>query len=747
MFYTPQATVEKTLVAYEGVSDEFAQALERIKIGEGVYGKVAQTGQSTVAKDISNDPIMAHPEVKKMLIKTQLVVPLLLKDHVQGVICVAMRRPREFTQEDIDLLSSVGSQIATSMANASLYEKERMTARKLTVSERRCRQLFENANDAILVNDLNGNITSANGAAARLSGYSLQELTKMNIREFITEESLSAAGDVRRRLMEKQPVDQPYEQRLMKRDGSEAIVEVTTALVMEDGKTVGFQNIARDVTEERQSEELLRESERKLSQIVNGSSVPTFVINNEHITTHWNKACKSLTGISATEVIGTKRQWQPFYPEERPSMADLIVDKASEEEISRYYGHKYTESSLLEGAYEVEDFFPAVGPNGKWIFFTAAPLIDHEGRLLGAIETLQDVTERVRADEALKDSESRYRDLFNNASDAIIISDMEGNIIEVNKAASDLTGYTSDELVKMSLKEFMTAESFETAIGGQQKVLLRGDTASERYELEIVKKDGAHATIEAAVRPVKEMGQAVAFHNIARDVTEERRIRDNLRYYLQQITRVQEEERERIARELHDDTVQALYALNRQIDNFLRDNTGLSEDDKNFLQGIGEQSREILQSVRRFSQDLRPPILDDLGLLPALRWLTSDVQGRSGVEIDLNLPPDEQRLPSEEELPLFRIVQEALRNIERHSQASKANIEVEFGENTTRISISDNGKGFEFSGDTAELPRSGKLGLAGMAERARLLGGELTIQSAVGKGTKVIVEVPNIRRE
>lgn len=141
----------------------------------------------------------------------------------------------------------------------------------------------------------------------------------------------------------------------------------------------------------------LVESEREMAQIIQGSTIPTFVINKDHIVTHWNKACEKLTGLSADEIVGTNKQWAPFRSGERPTMADVILDEMKVEDIKKYYGAKWRKSVLLEGAYEAEEFFPNLGENGKWIFFTAAPIKGPDGELVGAIETLWDKTEEKRA--------------------------------------------------------------------------------------------------------------------------------------------------------------------------------------------------------------------------------------------------------------------------------------------------------------------------------------------------------------
>jgi len=194
-----EETGELMLVAYEGVSDEFAQAVGRIKVGEGLYGEVAKTGQAIVVEDASHDPRMTQPEVAKMRIQIQLIVPLAIKDRVRGTLCVAMRRPREFTNEDIELLTAVGTQIATALENAYLYDRERIVAKRLAVSERNLWRLFENASDAIWVQDLSGNIIVANQATENLTGYSVEELIKMNASLFLPDEGLNVAGQVRRK--------------------------------------------------------------------------------------------------------------------------------------------------------------------------------------------------------------------------------------------------------------------------------------------------------------------------------------------------------------------------------------------------------------------------------------------------------------------------------------------------------------------------------------------------------------------
>lgn len=225
-------------------------------------------------------------------------------------------------------------------------------------------------------------------------------------------------------------------------------------------------------------------------------------------------------------------------------------------------------------------------------------------------------------------------------------------------------------------------------------------------------------------------------------VAEELRVmQQNLRFYLQQATRAQEEERKRISHELHDDTVQALIVLSRQLDALASSKKGLSEENRLLIEELWQQTDSILSGVRRLSQDLRPAALDRLGLLPALDWLASNVTEHSGIATKVNVVGKEHRLPEEAVVALFRIVQEALRNVWRHSGAKNAEINIEFDENKVRITVSDNGKGFKLPENMSELTKIGKLGLTGMQERARLVGGDLTVQSKPERGTSVTVEL------
>jgi PAS domain S-box-containing protein len=339
----------------------------------------------------------------------------------------------------------------------------------------------------------------------------------------------------------------------------------------------------------------------------------------------------------------------------------------------------------------------------------------------------------------LRASEASYHYLFENAHDAIWLHDLEGNFITVNKATEKLTGYSTEELGRMNVKSFLSDESLELAHQIRKK-LLNNEVVEQPYEQHFFRRDGSEVYIQLTTSLVFDKDRPVAFHHIARDITEQRKMNENLRFYFQQATKAQEEERKRISHELHDDTIQSLVVLSRQLDALANDQR-LSKENRARLEELWHQTDNILQGVRRLSHDLRPAALDRLGLMPAVELLAQEVTRYSSVVTKINLQGKEHRLPEEVAIALFRITQEALRNVWRHSGATRAVITIDFSDGRTKITVSDNGKGFQIPEKMSDLAKQDKLGLAGMQERAQLVGGTLTVESQPGKGTTITVEV------
>lgn len=228
--------------------------------------------------------------------------------------------------------------------------------------------------------------------------------------------------------------------------------------------------------------------------------------------------------------------------------------------------------------------------------------------------------------------------------------------------------------------------------------------------------------------------------NIAARATQEASVRllkakENLEIYIELATEAQEEERKRLSRELHDDTLQSLVVATTEIGAVAANNNFDGAHDR--LLRVQEILAATIVSVRRYCRDLRPSLLDDLGLIDAIDWLASDLESRAGISIVFDVS-GERRLDARDELLIFRVVQEALHNVERHSGATEVHLGLNFNQGTLAVSIADNGKGMSSLGPPVETG----LGLRGMDERTKLLKGSLIVESQPGRGTKIVLLVP-----
>ncbi len=351
----------------------------------------------------------------------------------------------------------------------------------------------------------------------------------------------------------------------------------------------------------------------------------------------------------------------------------------------------------------------------------------------------------------------QYRLLTENASDIIFSIDALGVITFISKRVESLLGYSPQELVGKPIAVLLGKEGSMVALEHLQRSLAVPHYATT-YELAVPRSDGSPAYLSISVTGLAKDGEIIGQQGIARDITpqvtlrqevarrthelrlsEERR--NEMRDYVTLITRAIEEERKRVARELHDDTAQALVALARNLDALTLD----VEDEPAARQKVEEirsLAESILSNVRRFSRDLRPSLLDDLGLVPAVEWLTEDLSQQTGVRAELDVVGIPRRMEPDVELSLFRIVQEAISNVRRHAKATRVVVRLSFADKRVRLQVRDDGVGFTPNERAADLSSARGLGLRGMRERAELIGGTLVVTSEPGKGTIVEATAP-----
>ncbi|MDO8931606.1 MAG: PAS domain S-box protein [Rhodocyclaceae bacterium] len=282
------------------------------------------------------------------------------------------------------------------------------------------------AHSIVSVTDAAGRIVEVNELFCAISGYSAAELLGQDHRMLNSDfHPREFFGDLWRTIGAGQVWRGTLRNR--RKDGSLYWVKTTIVPFFDAGRPCRYISLRTDVTAQVEMQEAARSSEMKvqqaqqiLSQIIQGDPVPTFVINADHVVTHWNKACEAVTGVAAADIVGTRNQWQPFYARERPVMADLIVDQAMEAYFATHYHSKYHRSPLIAGAFEAEDFFETCGEKGRWLYFTAAPLRNTQGKIIGAIETLQDITERKVAEEALRNASAELELLVEKRTEQLV---------------------------------------------------------------------------------------------------------------------------------------------------------------------------------------------------------------------------------------------------------------------------------------------------------------------------------------
>jgi PAS domain S-box-containing protein len=283
----------------------------------------------------------------------------------------------------------------------------------------------------------------------------------------------------------------------------------------------------RRAVDRRRTEKALAESEQKLQSIIKGSPLPTFIVDQEHRIIFWNQALERLTGIPAETVIGTNRHWQAFFKTERPCLADLLVDRAKEE-ISRWYGRGQKRSHLWSEESDDRECCLYQDRQGRWLSITSALIRDDAGRIIGAMESIEDITAVREAEEALRSSEERLKVIFEYAPDAYYLHDLKGTFIDGNRAAEDLIGYRREDLIgRNCLRVNLAPPRQLPRIAALLAKNARGQSCGPE-ELVLVRRDGSQITVEIRTYPVTIGGQQLVL-GIARDITARTRTERALR--------------------------------------------------------------------------------------------------------------------------------------------------------------------------------------------------------------------------
>jgi PAS domain S-box-containing protein len=606
----------------------------------------------------------------------------------------------------------------------------------LRESEERYRDVVENSQEFICTHDLDGLILSGNRAAVEVMGYDPKDYYKRNLREFLAPEVRDQVDDYLSRI---------------RRDGfASGLVAVQSSSgerrVWEYHNTVRTEGVAapivrsmaRDITERRRAEEAMSDLRRELELTMNSMEEGIHRVDMQGNIAFENPAAARMLGWEVAELLGKPahltmhhtRQDGTTYPKE-----DCPIYATFRDGISRHV---------------TDEVFWRQDGTSFPVEYMTAPMRNDRNEIVATVVTFRDITERKQVEAALRESEERYRTLFETAPDGVGVFDTRMNVVMANRRAVEMYGYNnSAEMIGLSAFDMIAPQHRARARENVKRILETGGMPP--FESIGVKKDGTQFAVESSATLIRDsQGEPVAILGVTRNITERKQAEEQLRASEEQLralsARLQsarEEEGTRIAREIHDELGGALTGLKWDLEGIDKILSGAGNGAK--VQTVREKLRYMtglmestIDTIQRISAELRPSVLDDLGLVVALEWQAQQFQTRTGIKYELLARKEALDFDRERATAVFRIFQEILTNVIRHAQATKVDIELKEHRGYLELRVKDNGRGIT----EEEMHNTRSLGLLGMRERALLVGGEVSVSGEQGKGTTVVVRVP-----
>jgi PAS domain S-box-containing protein len=567
-------------------------------------------------------------------------------------------------------------------------------------------------------------ITDVNQAALNLCQAASREELLRGLSQIFTEDTY---GDFREQLIALAEGETSFEKERLIRTlkGDDRYVHQTLSVV--PGYEDTWERVLlslTDITARKRTEEELRSNHEYLERLNNSLKEVIFRVKlPERTIAYVNRAINSVFGYEEDECLGRTTEF--LYP----SREDYLI-----------FG-RILEDTMLEGKEALHTELSLRRKTGELFPAEITSTFLKEDNEIGVISILRDITRRRQAENGLRLSEARLTEAQRIAH----LGNWDWDII-----TNELLW--SDEIYRifgLTPKQFgATYEAFLNSVHPEDREFVERSVNEALYEGQpydinhrIILPDGAvHIVHESAEVTFDNNGRPLKMVGTVHDITEIKRAEEELRTLSRRLVQIQEEERRTIARELHDEIGQSLTMLNLLLD---RTKRVPPENVESTLTEAEALVNGLMERVRNLSLDLRPGMLDDLGLLPTLLWHFDNYTAKTQIKVNFKHSGLQIRFSPELRVAAYRIVQEALTNVVRHASATEVDLAVWFDQNILWIRIQDNGSGF----DTTAISSGTSGGLFGMRERARSLGGELTIDSAPGAGTTIIARLPLSDRE
>lgn len=637
--------------------------------------------------------------------------------------------------------------------------KERKHAEEeLKNSEERLKILFEYAPDGYYLHDLAGNFVSGNRAAEKLSGYAREELIgksflKLNL--ISPQQIPKAVANLIKNALGK-PTG-PDEFILTRKDGSKIPVETRTFPMKIKNQTLVLGS-ARDITERKRAEKALRESKERYHNIFETAAVSIWEEDYSKLKFTLDdlkkKGVKNLSkyldehpeflkeAVKMIEVLDVNDTTLKMYGAKSKSQLLGSLDKILSSESSQSFKEQLVAIAENKSYFETETI--NITMQGKPIdILLRINLPSKAEKFSNLLISIMDITERKQAEKALMQSEERFSKAFHATPIAISISHIEdARFIDINNRFLELSGYESEELIGHSALDLGIWCNPEARIKMRNEITETGSVRN--FETKIRAKNGEVREIRAGVELIELDGKTCILSMIE-DVTERNRAQEAKERLRQKIIRsaaiveAQENERRRISRELHDGIGQILTAVKFNFETLEETLKTETNEQSNIFCEIKEQLSNAVSEGERISYNLMPRILDDFGIVPTLERLCKQVSQHSHTKVKFYSHNPKGRLKSNIEMGLYRIAQEALNNVAKHSNAKEATVQIVHHPAFVNLIVEDDGKGFQPN----ESERKGHgMGLMNMRERTEALNGTLTIDSKRDFGTEIIVEIP-----
>ena len=600
----------------------------------------------------------------------------------------------------------------------------RDTTAALRASEEHYRRLVDILPDAICLISPQGRLMSVNSQAVAMLGYDSAELLNKSLFDLIP----TGARVQPEILVLKNRIIRDVECTLVTKNGGSLQTELSATLTSgKDGRTAGLVCVVRDITKRKEAEKILRDSEERFRQLADNIREVfwmTDVAKSEII--YVSPAYEEIWGRSVASLYNSPQDWlSAIHPADR----ERIEQAAKTKQVSGEYNETYRIVRPDESV--------------RWVQDRAFPIADDSGKIYRVVGIAEDVTAQKQVWDALRENEARKSAIMNVALDAIITIDHTGKIIELNAAAESIFNNDRARLLGENMKEIIPRSLrrwFEDGLAHHFSSE-KGPAAGSRIEMPILRSDGSQFPAEVTIARINLQGEPT-FTVFVRNITQRKQADAELRSLPQRIIKAQEVERSRVARELHDGVNQIIAAVKMRLQN-------VQESLPTFLAGTREilgrcdgLLAKSLEENRRIAHNLHPADLTNLGFSTACQNLCREFQSRTGLRVQRRITlPAKKRLPSAIELTLFRIVQEAINNIQKYALAKSVKLEIGYRDKFVFLEIQDDGLGFD-SKKFAKREKGHGLGMTNMRERALSLGGSCEIRSAPNKGTLVSVRIP-----